>query len=156
MSVMVSDDRSEKLAARVGIAREYNRDLVLVRNASLASSLEDELITALRARGYRARHARDNAHSDVSLLVRIVRFATDVPGLGPVRFLGRSVLVARATAGQAPESIWSDLIDTRDEIVDAHLAVPEADTMVERFLHKAAADLADRVSVRLPPAGRGS
>jgi hypothetical protein len=156
VGVMVSDDRSEKSAERVGIAREYNRDLVLVGNASLASTLEDELITALRARGYRARHARDNPLSDVSLLVRIVRFATDVGGLGPMRFEGRAVLVARATTGRTSDSVWTDLIDTREEIVDPHLAIPEAETLVARFFHKAAADLADRVSVELPPAGRGS
>ncbi|HKZ04663.1 MAG TPA: hypothetical protein VJU81_04260 [Methylomirabilota bacterium] len=156
MSVMVADDRSEKLPSRVGVARDYNRDVVLVGHASLAAALEDELVSALRARGYRADHLGDTPAADVSVLVRIVRFATDVPALGSVRFQGRSVLVAQATASQAPDSVWADIVDTRDEIVDANLAIPEAGALVERFFRKAATDLAQRVSTGLPPARRES
>jgi hypothetical protein len=148
---MVSDERSEKLPGRIG------RDFVLEGNASLAARVEDELVSALRTCGYRADHARA-AHRpfDVSLLVRVVRFAADVPVLRKVRFEGRSVLVAQVTESDDPGSVWNDVIDTREDVARGDVTTLEAGELVKRFFQKAAADLTDRVSVRLPPSRGGS
>jgi uncharacterized lipoprotein YajG len=156
VSVMVSDERSEKSPARIGVVLANNRDFVLEGNASLAASLENELVSALRTRGYRADHARDAHPSfDVSLLVRVVRFAADVPVLRKVRFEGRSVLVAHVTESDAAGSVWNDVIDTREDIARDDVTKLEAGELVKRFFQKTAADLADRVSVRLPPSRGG-
>lgn len=157
VSVMVSDERSEKSPARIGIVLASNRDFVLEGDASLAGRLEDELVSALRARGYRADHARDvHPPFEVSLLVRVVRFAADVPVLRKVSFQGRSVHVAQATASGAPDSVWTDVIETREDVARGDVPRLEAEKLVERFFQKAAADLADRVSVGLPPPRGGS
>lgn len=157
VSVMVSDERSEKLPARIGVSLANNQDFLLEGNGSLAARVEDELVSVLRTRGYRADHARD-AHSpvDVSLLVRVVRFAADVPVLRKVRFEGRSVLVAQVTESDAPGSVWNAVIDTREDGARDDVTKLETGELVKRFFQKAAGDLTDRVSVRLPPSRGGS
>ena len=158
VSVMVSEERSEKSPGRIGIIQANNRAFVLEGGASLAAGLEDELVAALRTRGYRADHARDAApRSEVSVLVRVVRFTADLPPLRKLRFQGRSVLVANVTASDSPGSSWTDVIDTRE---DTALSTFTRDDvlrkLVEQFFQRAAADLTDRVSAGLPPPRSGS
>jgi uncharacterized lipoprotein YajG len=159
VSVTVTDERSEKSPARVGTIPAAGRDFVLEGDSSLAARLEDELVSALRTRGYRADHAgKVHLESGLSVVVRVVRFVADVQSFKKVRFQGRSVLVAHATASQTPDAVWSEVIDTREDVALGDFARLDATRkLVEQFVQKAAAALADRVSVGLPsPSGGGS
>lgn len=152
VGVMISDERSEKSPARIGILVANDRDFVL-EGDPLATRLEDELVAALRTRGYRAEHAREgHPPYEVSVLVRVVRFAADVPASRKVRFRGHAVLVAQATTRDAASPGWTDIIDTRDEIALGDFTRLEAmRKLVEQFVRKAVADLVDRVSAGLSP-----
>lgn len=158
VSVMVSDERSEKSPGRIGIVQANNRAFVLEGGASLAARLADELVAALRTRGYRADHARDAAsRSELSVLVRVVRFAADLPPLKKLRFQGRSVLVATVTASDSPGSFWTDVIDTREDTALSNFTKDAVlRKQVGQFFQKAVANLTDRVSAGLPPPRSGS
>jgi hypothetical protein len=152
VSVTVSDERSEKLPARIGIVLGLQRNFVLEGDTSLATRLEDELVASLRTRGYRADHGRDAPSGfEVSLVVRIVRFAGDLPASRTPRFHARSVLVAHAIAGGASGSAWTEVVDTREEVALGTFTRQEAmRKLFEGFYEKATADLAGRVTARLP------
>ena len=158
VSVAVSDERSEKSPARVGILLGISRDFMLVGDAPLAMRLEDELLTALRTRSYRAEHASDaSAGVDVALVIRVVRFAADVRAFTTMRFQGRSVLVAHVIASDAPESRRTDVIDTREDVSLGKIEKTDSlSKLVERFFQKVLADLSGRVSAALPPPGGGA
>ena len=154
--VLVSDERSEKSPARIGLLA-IGRDLMLESDVPLATRLEDALVTALRTRGYRADRARDAPpESEVSVVVRVVRFTADVPAQRNVRFQGRSVLVAQTTARNAAASGRAEVIDTREDSVLGDFTRADAvSKLAGRFFQKAAADLVDRVSAGLPPSSGG-
>ena len=155
----VADDRSEKPPARVGIVLGEKRDLVLEADTPLDARLEDELVNRLRSRGYRAEHVRSAGPAvDVSLVVRVVRFAADIRVLNKLRFDGRAVLVARATTTRDPRRVWTDVIDTRAEADSGALAGGSDGwrKVVEEFFEKTVAELAGRVSAGLPPPEPGS
>lgn len=158
VSVRVSDERSEKSPARIGIFQTNNSEFVLEGDVSLAAHLEDELVAALRTRGYGADHARDAPpRVEVSVLVRVVRFAADVTALRKVRFQGRSVLAANVTASDSPGSFWTEVIDTREDTALTDFARTDAvRKLVEQFYQRATADLTGRVSAGLPPPRSGS
>lgn len=158
VSVRVSDERSEKSPARIGVFQTNKSEFVLEGDVSLAAHLEDELVAALRTRGYSADHARDAPpRVEVSVLVRIVRFAADVTALRKVRFQGRSVLAANVTASDGPGSFWTEVIDTREDTALSDFArVDAVRKLVEQFYQRATADLTDRVNAGLPPPRSGS
>jgi hypothetical protein len=158
VSVRVSDERSEKSPARIGIFQTNNSEFVLEGDVSLAAHVEDELVAALRTRGYGADHARDAPpRVEVSVLVRVVRFAADVTVLRKVRFQGRSVLAANVTVSDSPGSFWTEVIDTREDTALSDFArVDAVRKLVEQFYQRATADLTDRVSAGLPPSRSGS
>jgi hypothetical protein len=158
LSVMVADERSETSPARLGIILSApSRNLMLDSDEALATRLERELVSTLRARGLRAEHARTaGVDSDVTLAVRIVRFAADLRALTTMRFEGHSVVVAHAVARDAAGSGWTEVVDTRERTpLGTFERLDALRKRVDEFFQKAVADLAARVSAGLPAPGSG-
>jgi uncharacterized lipoprotein YajG len=157
VSVAVSDDRSEQSVTRIGVLLGGARDFVIEGDAPLAARLEDEVVNVLRSRGYRCDHARDADHVGVAVVVRIVRFASDVAVIKKVRFQGRSVLVTQTRVDGTSRFAPTEVIEIREERpLGGFTRTEDMRKLVAEFFHKVAVTLADSVSAKLPSPRGGS
>jgi len=154
--VEVLDGSSEEngiLLGRVNPGLEHR--FVLVGEESFAARLGRDLVSALRARGYRAYRQSDTspgAPEDIIILTikSVTRSIDPVIGRTSAAFNGTFVFECAATVGRAPSAAWS-------ETIDYHVQKPYSGSLwstaraFEGVYWLAVVEIVHRFSTALPP-----
>jgi hypothetical protein len=117
MQVQVRDARAEMSGATVGFKRNgygaKTGDVQLANNQPLAQRLQDDVVSILRERGYRA--DVDDPSSELRCGVEIVSFSVDVKqGFWTGSLEGIAAVRINIVEQAAGREVWSDIVRGED------------------------------------------